>query len=248
LGISLLAVSYKLTSQILAFSGLGLAFWGALFLLITPSRYVEGNLLPITVIPSYANIERIINQFNYKGKAFHIPSFPEDVYLPDHLKGLKELFVFIPEKEENIVTPDLQELAKGNFVVENPKGLLFNPPGLRLINEVEKKSRINLTETPMEDLCEILPQNILHNYNLAKEMTMECKEDYISLRITASIYQPLYQEGRNPKSLHLLGCPLISAVGCAIAKASGKPVIIQAIRFAPEISIIEAKYKIIQSN
>ena len=248
LGLLLLAASYLITSEILAFSGLGLTFWGALFLIITPSKYVEGNLLPITVLPSYSTIDRIIKQFNYKGKALHVPPFPEEVYLPEHLKGLKEMVAFIPKAEETNVTPAIEELVKRKFTVENPKGLLLTPPGLQLFTRLEEKTRRNFTKISLNDLCEMLPKSILDNYSLAKEMTMETQENDVLLKITGSIYQDLFTEARNLKSINLLGCPLISAVACAIATASGKPVVIQSIKFTPDNPIILAKYQLIQSE
>ena len=47
-GILSLAFSITSNSQVLAFIGLGLTFWGALFLFVRPLRYVEGSLLDST--------------------------------------------------------------------------------------------------------------------------------------------------------------------------------------------------------
>jgi len=68
-GILALIFAVYASSQILAFTGLGLTFWGALFLLVTPVRYVESNLLTSTAVSTYSTIDRIINDFKYTGKS-----------------------------------------------------------------------------------------------------------------------------------------------------------------------------------
>jgi hypothetical protein len=241
-GVLSIVVSYLLTSQILAFSGIGLSFWGALFLIITPKRYVESEIASYTLLPLYSSADRIIRHLDCKGKGIHIPSFPPDVYLPDHLKGLKETVVFIPKAEEIITTPSIDELAKGKFIVEKPEGLLLTPPGLLLLTRIEEKTRLDLTKTPLNDLCEILPKNILENFGLAKEITLILKDDELLLKIRDSIYKDLY--GQGTKSINLLGCPIVSLVACAIAKSSGKPVTISGVKYSPDDLFIQAKYKI----
>src|SRR3989304_6704819 len=94
-GISSLIFSIYSESQILALIGLGLTFWGVLFFLLTSVRYVEGSLLNSTAVASYSTIDRIIKDFKYTGKGYYIPPYPRDVYLPEHLKGLKDTVVFI---------------------------------------------------------------------------------------------------------------------------------------------------------
>ena len=72
-GVAALIFSILEDSQILAFIGLGLTFWGALFLFIKPVRYVKGELLRSTSLSSYLTIDRIIKDLKFKGKAttFH---------------------------------------------------------------------------------------------------------------------------------------------------------------------------------
>jgi hypothetical protein len=46
-----------------------------------------------------------------------------------------------------------------------------------------------------------------------------------NFKATGIIYDSLYAEAK-PKSVGVLGCPLVSAVASALAKASGKSVVI----------------------
>ncbi|HML02992.1 MAG TPA: hypothetical protein VK487_06425, partial [Candidatus Bathyarchaeia archaeon] len=53
------------------------------------------------------------------------------------------------------------------------------------------------------------------------------------LRITGSTFRSLYTEG-DLKSVHRLGCPLISALACAVAKTTGKAVTIKELDYNQE--------------
>ena len=94
-GILFLVFSIYSVSQILALIGLGLTFWGALFIFLKPLKLVEGNLLYNTAVSAYLSIDRIINDFRYKGTGYYIPPYPKDVYLPSYLESLKTSVVFI---------------------------------------------------------------------------------------------------------------------------------------------------------
>ena len=51
-GIALFVISVFTGSQIVGIIGLGLIFWGALFLLITPLKYVDSSLLISSTLPA----------------------------------------------------------------------------------------------------------------------------------------------------------------------------------------------------
>jgi len=241
-GVLSLIFSIFYTSQIMAFIGLGLTFWGALFLLISPLRLVESSLLDSTAVSSYLTIDRIISDLKYKDKGYYIPPYPKDVYLPEHLKGLKDMVVFI-SAESSVDMPSIEEMAKGKFMLENPKGICVTPPGLGLLTQIEKKLKLDFTKVALNELCEILPRAILENFHLAKEIEMEINEHQVHLKISDSMYKNLYGEENSLRSVHFLGCPLVSATACAIAKTSGKTVIIQREKVSPDGQTIEIWYR-----
>ena len=62
IGASSLVFSVVWTSQILAFIGLGLAFWGALLLYARPTRYIHTELLDSTAISAMRALNQIVNR------------------------------------------------------------------------------------------------------------------------------------------------------------------------------------------
>jgi hypothetical protein len=247
LGAVLLAVSFYIESQISALIGLGLVFWGALFMLLSPVRQIEAGLLYSASLTSYSIVDRIIADFDYKGKGYHLPSYPKDVYLPEHLKGLRDVLVYV-SAQETVEMPPVEELAESKFLLKDSKGVLISPPGLGLLEEIEHKLSFDLAKTSLAELCEILPQFLLENFSIAKDITLNLKGNTVNLRITDSIYRNLYGTAKHSKSVGMLGCPLASAVACFLAKVSGKPVFLQRYRVSLDGMMVEVQFNIVEGE
>lgn len=245
-GVVALIFSILKEYQILAFIGLSLTFWGALFLFIKPIKYVRGNLLESTAASTYLTVDRITKDLKFKGKSYYIPPYPKDVYLPEHLKGLKEMIVFISADTEPGM-PSIEEMARSKFLLENPNGICISPPGLGILDQIEKELKKDLTKMDLETLIEVLPPIIAENLNLAKEIEIKNEEKSVYVRIEDSIYKSLYSREQNLKSIHSLGCPLASAIACAIAKATGKITTIKKNRISPDTQTIEFWYNFVET-
>ena len=218
--------------------------WGALFFFIKPVRYVQSSLLDSTAISTYATIDRIVKDLKFKGKSYYIPPYPKEVYLPEYLKGLKETVVFISADTGGM--PSIEELAKSKFLLENPNGICVAPPGLGLLTRFEKEARRDITKLQLDELCESLEPIIVENLQLAKEMEMKVMDKQVYVRIFDSIYKSLYTAEENLKSIHSLGCPLVSAIACTLAKATGKMITIQRDSVSPDGQTIEVWFQFVE--
>lgn len=239
-----IANSVTSNTQVLAFIGLGLVFWGALFFLIRPVSYVKSSLLDSTAISIYETIDRMINDLNLNNKGYYIPSLQKEAFVPEHLKGLKEMNVFI-SSSENFKFLSIEDIYKRRFLLENQKGILITPPGLGLIQQFEKELGLTFEKLDMEDLCDILPRLILEDYQLAKEVLIECKQNKVYLKISDSAYIDLYFEA-DLLSVNFLGSPLESAIACGIAKATGKSVTIQDSQKNLKTKVLNVIYQIME--
>jgi hypothetical protein len=216
--------------------------WGALFYLVRPITYVRGSLLSTTATTLYQITDRIIKDLNIKGKGIYVPPYPKEVYLPQHLKGLKETIIFLSQ-DNNQIAPSIEEIASSKFITKNPRGVILIPPGSGFQEQIEKTLRTDITKMNLEDLCITLPQLILENFQLAKEIEMKTENNQIHLKTTDSIYRNLYRQ-ENLKSVQLLGDPLTSAVACTIARATGKQVTIETINISPDAQTIETTFQL----
>lgn len=244
-GITALILSISYEAQALALAGLGLTFFGALFSFVSPQRYVEGDLLHDVSISIYSTIDRIIKDFRYKGKGYYIPPVPETANLPAHLKGLRDIIVFI-SANHNITLPSIEEMSKGKFLTEKSKGILVTPPGSGLLTHIEKQLRVDFTNIQLDELCEVLPRLIIENLNLGKSMDLKRLENGIYMEIIDSLYTNLYSQESNLKSVNLIGDPIVSAVACAIAKASSKTITIDKQTLSPNGLTLEIWYHIME--
>jgi hypothetical protein len=244
-GIALFDLAVYSNSQILCFMGLGLTFWGALFLLITPQKHVESSFLVASVVPAYMTIDRILKGLKTKDEAYNVPSYTREVSLPEYLSGLKEVVTFFPEAEATGM-PAVEDLANGKFLCEKTKGFLIAPPGVALLERILQMPGTDLAKIPPSELDETLPE-LLRELRLSKDIEMHTNESEVILKINDSLYKTLYSQKYNLKSVNLLGCPMVSAAACAIAQALGKPTIIQGIKTTLDGKTTIATLKIIQS-
>jgi hypothetical protein len=240
LGILSLGSSVVTGSQVLAFIGLGLTFWGALFFLVRPIAYVRGSIVGMTAVTLYQTVDRIIKDLDYRGSGLYVPPYSREIYLPEHLKGLKEAIVFISADVES-GPPSVDEIASSKFMTKKPRGICITAPGSGLVDQLEKMMGTDLTKMSLEDLCASLPQVILENFQLAKEIEMKTDDHRVILKTFDSVFKNLYVEG-GPRSVRLLGCPLASAVASALGKITGKATFIESINAPPDAQTIEVIY------
>jgi hypothetical protein len=244
-GILSILISLLATSQVLALIGLGLIFWGALFFFITPTRYIESALLEETAFSTYLLIDRIISDLEVEGKGYYIPPYPKDVFLPEHLKGLKYTVVFVP-KEDTVEMPALEEIAKAKFQGSKPEGVFLNAPGAELLVQLEKKAGVDVSKISTEELFDLLPNLITNYLSLANEINLMQKDEEIRLMIRDSVYQKLYSLERGLKCVAVIGCPIASAVACALAKSTGKRVFLHGLRTSTETQTTYLTFRVVQ--
>jgi hypothetical protein len=243
-GIVILAASIIFNWQVLAFIGLGLVFWGAIFALSRPGKFVDSSLLDSTANSVYSTLDRLINDLNYNGRGYYIPAYPKDAFLPEYYKNLKESVVFI--SDENFTgLPSVEELAAGKFISDKNRGVFITSPGSGVLNQMEHRLNLDFSSIPLQELCGLLPRCMTEFFNLAQEMDLQViDESKVRLSVHGILYESLYasfaNDGAIQKSVTLLGCPVVSAVACAIAKSSGKTVVIQEQQFMPKIAGVEA--------
>lgn len=231
-------------SSILAFIGLGLTFWGTLFFFVKTEKYVHESLLVSTAISIYTTTDRIARDLKIGSNGYYMPPYPKDVYIPEHLKGLKEATIFVSTGSGSI--PPVEEIAQRKFLLENPKGICVSPPGLGILDRIEKGMGKDLASIQLSDLSESLPPIIVESLQLAKEVEIKLKGNQVYVAMISSAYQSLYAS-EDLKSIHFLGCPLASAIACAIAKSTGKIVYIQKIDVFKEDQTVKVSYRIMEA-
>lgn len=259
LGLIALALSIIYASSILAFIGLGLTFWGALTLYIASEKYVKQTLLDSTITSSLANLNQILTELKYQGKAIYLP--------PKYLKDFETSKVYI-SKNKNTKLPTPEEIQQQDKIfLKNPEAALIIPPGFSLSKLFEKTLGTTFTKVDSEYIQQNLPKLFIEDLEIAEDLEIriephkvarkiadsasvtQLKNDIIHVKITNSIYKDMCEEARKlPHTCGTIGCPLCSAIACALTKATGKPIIIEKIQSSEDDKIIEANYRVLETT
>ena len=242
LGAAALIGSILYVSQILAFTGLGLIFWGAILTYIQTEEYIKENLLDTTVLPSLVTLNEIIQELDYKGKAVYLP--------PKYLKDPEANKAYIPkQKDGKLATPEQTQEQETRLFMENPQGMLLTPPGAELTKLFEKTLETSFTRIDLQYLQKNMPRLFIEELEIAKNFEMEAEKNKVYVRIENSTYKNLTKKAANLSNLYeSLGCPLSSAVACALAKATGKPIVIENQQTSEDGKNMEIEYRILEEE
>jgi hypothetical protein len=236
LGLASLLSSAFYSSYVLAFIGLGLTFWGALFLYVKYTKYVKLELLNAASSSGLYNIERILATTKTGLKGIYLP--------PKNLQDYTSSVVFIPTEPDQplptSVETDPQKLESKNSV-----GLLLTPPGLALSKLFEKELKQPFTETSLEDLQTQLPK-LFDELQITKSLTVQPEDASIVVEMRNHVFEDLCNETAKLERTHkTVGCPLASALACAFAKATGKPIVIEKEETGPNVKTT-IHYKVLE--
>jgi hypothetical protein len=203
--------------MIMAFVGLGLTFWGGLLLYITPSKHVPLELLTASTTSILANIEKIIADSNLTGKGIYLP--------PKYLKDFESSLVFIPSRAD-------QSLPIGTYEAKlysgSPGGIFLTPPGMALSKLFERELGTTFARTDLNYVQSNLPKVLIEDLEIADNIDVKTENNIVTIEVKNHIFSEVCQETRKLPRIHeSVGCILCSGIACALAKATGKQVIIE---------------------
>ena len=218
LGIFCVLISIFYNQMITAFIGLGLTFWGGLFFYISSSKYVPLELFDAIVTSTLANIDDIIISSNTIEKGVYLP--------PMYLKDFESSLILIPT-EVNQFLPESTRNYDALFS-RSPHGTYVTPPGLALIKFFEKKLGVTFTKTDLNYLQKNLPRLLVEDLEIAESTDIKTEKNTIIITIKNHVFNEVCQETKKHPKIHdSIGCMLSSGMACALAKATGKPIIIE---------------------
>jgi len=235
------ALSINYTSQILAFIGLGLVFWGAILFYIRPERYVKTSLFEKTTAPLLTDLNRLIRELGYTGKGIYLP--------PKYLKDFESSKVYVSGGEDTrLPSPeDLQKEDDNNPFLKSRKAILITPPGAEISKLFEATLGTNFTKVDLQYIEQSLPKLLVEDMEIAQSVEIATANDVVHVRLEYSVYKNMCAEAeKNSNLTKSLGCPLCSAIACTLAKATGRPIIIEKDRMGEDGRIIYLDFRLLQ--
>jgi len=232
-----LVFSVVWTSQILAFIGLGLTFWGALLLYARPKKYVASELVDSTAISAIRALDQIVGNLGYVGTPIYLS--------PMTLKDIKDSRMFLPAKNETTI-PTGETIASGTIMVEQPEGILLVPPGLGLANLFEEKLRVRFAEVDLDYLKTRLPRLLIEDLDLVEDLELHEERDTVQIKMKESSYAPLCSQiRRETEAARRFGCPLCSAMAIALARTTHRPLVIEQEEVSKDAKTTVTRYRML---
>ena len=238
-GIVALLASIIYESSILAFIGLGLSFWGALFLYVKDQGYVPKLVLDASVSPSLSIVDQMIKELGFKGNAVYLP--------PKYFEDPEATKIYIPkQKYATLPTPEQIEKYEDQLILENPQGLLITPPGAELTKLFEKTLETSFNKVDLEYLQKNMPKLFIEDLEIAENLELQVEKDKVHIEITNSACKEIHSQANGlTLVLSKIGCPVCSAIACALTKATGKPIIIDNTGISEDGKTIKTTYHVL---
>jgi hypothetical protein len=207
------------------FVGLGLIWWGALLLLLTPTKHVRLELLTATATSSMVNTERLLVSNGSKARGVYLP--------PKLLHDYQSSLIYVPAQEGEPL-PKREEIPEQNPQPQTSRAFFLTPPGLGLSRLFEKHIGRSFTETRPDELQRLLPR-LFDELEITKNTLILLGPHGMKVELRNHIFEDLTEETDKLKlTSRTAGSPLSSAIACALAKATGKPVTILAEETTPD--------------
>lgn len=236
LGIASLVVGIAFSFTIPALIGLGLVFWGIILTYIQSNEYVERKIFDSTTTTLLTTLNETLETLEYKGKAIYLP--------PKYLSDPETTKIYIPRQDiEALPTPDTIQKLVMQPSHRNAEGVLITPPAAKLVKLFETAIGTSFLNTSLLDLQQRLPKALIENLevvtdfeiklSVSKENEQPTKQNYtkserVRVKFITTTYKNTFKQTAQLSAIHAnIGCPLTSALASALAKTTGKPVIIE---------------------
>lgn len=230
------------------FAGLGLASFliGLLLIYVPTERTVSLQLVSASCLSSLVNLNSLLEELGVDSKAIYLPTKKEAhqpcAFLP-LVWNLDSSSAFLKRLGDD-----------GLFIVngQNPhqSGLALVPPGSSLVTLIEQESGIDFYNVRLDELENALRTGLVEALEIAEDVRVMFMNGSVRVEVGPLISDELCET--QSKVAHSLcsqvGCPLCSAVICAVTKATKRPVSV--IKISPlrgrnismELRLLEGDY------
>jgi hypothetical protein len=209
----------------LAIVGIALTFWGGL-LFYVGIKNVPIGILNAATISALQNTERVLANLNTTSKGVYLP--------PKFLNDFNNSLIYVPLTSQGSI-PKPEDVSENVLYSQDHSGLLLIPPGLMLSKMMERELGMSFTQVTLEDLLERIPALLIEDMEIVDKI--EAIKDGQTVRVTVVrnlLDQLCIEMSSLPITHQTIGCTFTSAIACALAKASGKPVTINMEQHSPK--------------
>jgi hypothetical protein len=210
------------SNELLLKLGFGSIFIGLFAIFIITERIVPQDLNEAQLRANLEVLDTLIADLNLRGNGIYFPAegnlAAEKVFIPLEPMGAKGGKYLFPTVHDDMVFAT----GTGNTSL----GVVFTPPGLHLLNLIERNMHIKLKGLSLEELNTRL-EYLCTGLNLVKTVTIyRVGNTNLRVRLVHSMYASLCRTLRKELSniCTKVSCPVCSTILCAITRVEGKKV------------------------
>jgi hypothetical protein len=260
LGALSLATSIFYASSTPALIGLGLIFWGIILTYIQTGEYVKETVLDATTVSTLATLNEALQELYYRGKAVYLP--------PKYLNHPESNKAYVPRlRSGRLPPPEQTQKLETQPLSRSSLGILITPPGAELTRLFETTLQTSFTKVNLDYLQEHMPKLLIEDLEIASDVEIQTgtsttsnpidnaitqivqEHDRINVKITSTAYKnTAKQTAQLSDTYTTLGSPLVSAIACAIAKATGKPTTIENQQASEDGETLEVEYRTLEEE
>jgi hypothetical protein len=184
-------------------------------------KYVEESILTTLIFPSLANLDRLLEDLDCKGQALFLP--------PEFLNDFESCRAYVSvEKSSSPPKPEDIRGKENRVLLKELPGLVIEPPGAELTMLLEERLGTRFTRVDLQFLQRELPKVFVEKLQLAKNLEIALGESKARVTIDDLTLMGMYEKICSLTHVYSqIGSPVASAIGCALAKSSGRLVSVE---------------------
>ncbi len=215
-----IAFSIILTNSILAFIGIGLFFWGLIFVYVRTDDYVKRAIMDSMISSQKLILDQFLKQSSFTGKPIYLP--------PKYFKDAETSKVYIPRDTGSPLPPlEFVKKQESQLFITSPSGILLTPSGIGLLKLFEEQLETSFTKVNLQYLQQELPALLIENLEIVQNFEMQIENRKITIELTNSIYTSSSATPEHLKTEPEKENPITSAIACSLTKATGQPIRIE---------------------
>jgi hypothetical protein len=204
-----------------------------------------------------ATLNQAMHELNYMGKPVYLPT--------KYLSNPEASKAYVPRlKSGKLLSPEQTRKLEAQQPSRISPGIFITPPGAQLARLFEDTLGTNFTRVDLDYLQQNMPRLLIEDLEIASDVEIQAgtskkstqivnsttqitlEHDMINVRITSTAYKHATKELSTIYTT--LGSPLTSAIAIAIAKAAGKPTVIENYRVSDDGETFEVEYRTLEEE
>jgi hypothetical protein len=215
--------------------------------------------LDSTATALLTTLDETLTTLEYKGKAVYLP--------PKYLNDLESTKIYIFKSETGprpFPTPDATRKLEMEPAHKNAQGILITPPATELMKLFETTLGTSFLNTNLQDLQQRLPKALIEDLEVVTDIEIkpskskeneppteqtQIDNDRVQIKFTTNAYKNTCKKAAQLQTINSnIGCPLTSALASALAKTTGKPVIIENEQISEDGGTTKVEYHILREE